>query len=101
MSALGSISLRRACMHCQQAVPALHALLCRKHPGSPNRVNPFDYCNRFELLPELSALAGQSGARAVREHGDARSASACAPEPTALYVLVTRKENDINVAGQG
>ena len=42
-----------------------------------------------------------SGARAVREHGDARSASACAPEPTALYVLVTRKENDINVAGRG
>ena len=101
MSAPGSISLRRACMHCQQAIPALHALLCHKYPAQPKKVNPFDYCNHFELLPCLSAMTYASGARAEREHGDARSAAACAPEPAALYVSVTRKENDINVAGQG
>ncbi len=50
---------------------------------------------------EQDSGQGAKGARAVREHGDARSATASAPKGLPeLYVLVTRKEDDINVAKQ-
>ena len=48
-----------------------------------------------------SPFVADFGAHAVREHGDARSAAASAPKRLPeLYVLVTRKEDDINVARQ-